>query len=55
MPQVMALRASGRLKVSVTMGPSRLTRTSSEVCLVTVLPDSAVCGDGTITLNKKTD
>src|SRR3954464_8838151 len=29
MPQVMALRASGRLKVSVTMGPSRATRTSA--------------------------
>src|SRR4051812_29472186 len=28
MPQVMALRASGRLKVSVTIGPSRSTKTS---------------------------
>ena len=31
MPQVMALRASGRLKVSVTIGPSRATSTSSLV------------------------
>src|SRR3972149_9701705 len=28
MPHVMALRASGRLKVRVTMGPSRVTSTS---------------------------
>src|ERR1700682_3196355 len=53
MPQVMAFRASGRLKVSVTMGPSRVTRTSSEVWVVTVLPESAVCGDGSIALHKK--
>ena len=29
MPQVMAFRASGRLKVRVTIEPSRATRTSS--------------------------
>src|SRR3979411_693377 len=61
MPQVMALRASGRLKVAGTMGPSRETSTSSDLWVVWVCgvreftKKTPECRDGTISENPMAD